>query len=87
MSRSKSVCLLYSLSLSLSHPPGGWDLVGIASSNWSINSSQFLQEKIVGSPAFFSLTVQVDDKNSSVNVLTVCMVYLYIRMYVRIMYL
>ena len=59
---------------------GGWDVVGIppssdlnieAYSSWSINSSEFVLEKLVGSPAFFSLYVDVDDKNSSVNVLTV----------------
>ena len=59
---------------------GGWDLVGIppssdldieAYSSWSINSSEFILEKLVGSPAFFSLSVNVDDKNSSVSVLTV----------------
>jgi predicted metalloendopeptidase len=58
---------------------GGWDLVGIppssdldieAYSSWSINSSEFILEKLVGSPAFFSLSVNVDDKNSSVSVLT-----------------
>ena len=38
---------------------------------WSINGSDFLREKMVGSGAFFSLSVQVDDKNSSVNVLMV----------------
>ena len=59
---------------------GGWDLVGIppssdldieAYSSWSINSSEFILEKLVGSRAFFSLSVDVDDKNSSVSVLTV----------------
>jgi endothelin-converting enzyme len=58
---------------------GGWDLVGIppssdldieAYSSWSINSSEFILEKLVGSRAFFSLSVDVDDKNSSVSVLT-----------------
>lgn len=58
---------------------GGWDLVGIPPSSeldsgngsqWSINGTEFLFEKLFGSSAFFSLSVQVDDKNSSLNVLT-----------------
>ena len=51
-------------------PPSS-DLDIEAYSPWSINSSEFVLEKLVGSPAFFSLYVNVDDKNSSVNVLTV----------------
>ena len=52
---------------------GGWDLVGIVGygSQWNVNNIQFIFEKIVGSPAFFSLYVDVDDKNSSVYVLQV----------------
>ena len=38
---------------------------------WSINSTEFIMEKLLGSPAFFSLYVDVDDKNSSVSVLKV----------------
>ena len=55
---------------------GGWGLVNIPSKSdnetqWNINGTQFLDEKIFNSPSFFSLSVGVDDKNSSVNVLTV----------------
>ena len=45
----------------------------LVDSQWSMNGSQFLSEMLMGSSAFFQLTVSVDDKNSSVNVLTVCM--------------
>ena len=40
-------------------------------SQWSVNGSEFILEKLVGSQAFFSLYVDVDDKNSSVHVLKV----------------
>ena len=52
---------------------GGWNLVGIVGnvSQWNVNNTQFVDEKIAGSPAFFSLYVDVDDKNSSVYVLQV----------------
>ena len=57
---------------------GGWGLVGIGDneSQWNINGTEFLYEKVVGSPAFFSLAVEVDDKNSSIYVLTVSVLYL-----------
>ncbi len=51
--------------------PGGWPLVDGSASNWSINDPQFIDEKKFGSSAFFSLYVQVDDRNSSVNILQV----------------
>ena len=38
---------------------------------WNINSTGFILEKVIGSLAFFSLYVDVDDKNSSVYVLQV----------------
>ena len=38
---------------------------------WSVNSTDFILERFAGSPAFFSLYVDVDDKNSSVHVLQV----------------
>ena len=47
------------------------DLDDEMATQWSINSSEFVLEKLVGSNAFFQLYVDVDDKNSSVNVLKV----------------
>ena len=34
-------------------------------SSWDINSVSFLCEKVLHNPAFFSVGVTVDDKNSS----------------------
>ena len=47
------------------------DLDDEMATQWRINSSEFVLEKLVGSNAFFQLYVDVDDKNSSVNVLKV----------------
>ena len=48
---------------------GGWPLVGIASNTtWSINDESHLMEKLYGSIAFFSSTVQADPRNTSQNV-------------------
>ena len=66
---------------------GGWDLVGISNdSEWSINSDEFLNEKIRGSSAFFALDVGVDDKNPSHYVLTVCANGMYLCIYTIHMY-
>ena len=46
-------------------------VVPSSDSQWNINSTEFVTEKIFGSHAFFQLYVSVDDKNSSLNVLTV----------------
>ena len=42
---------------------GGWSLVNIPGdgSVWGINSTQFIREKALGSPAFYSLTVDIND--------------------------
>ena len=42
-------------------------------SNWTINSYEFLVTKLYGNPAFFTLVVDVDDHNSSVYILQVCL--------------
>ena len=48
---------------------GGWALVGISSNTtWSINDESYLMEKLYGSNAFFSSTVQADPRNTSQNV-------------------
>ena len=43
--------------------PGGWSLVGIPGdgTQWSVNSSQFIREKMVGNEAFYSLSVGLDE--------------------------
>jgi len=52
---------------------GGWSLVHIPGdgSTWSINSMQFVQEKMVQSPAFYAVGVTINDSNSSNYVLEV----------------
>ena len=45
---------------------GGWTLLSASNeSAWDINGTSFMVEKILGSPAFFTVDVNVDDKNSS----------------------
>ena len=52
---------------------GGWSLLnGSNNSVFDINGSSFLQQKMKSSPALFSVSVMVDDKNSSVYSLEVC---------------
>ena len=40
-------------------------------SSWDINSVSFLSEKVLSNPAFFSVGVTVDDKNSSSHIIEV----------------
>ena len=42
---------------------GGWSLVNISGDGtvWSVNSSQFIREKMTGSDAFYSLSVGFDE--------------------------
>ena len=42
---------------------GGWSLVGIPGDGtvWSVNSSQFIREKMTGSDAFYSISVGFDE--------------------------
>ena len=52
--------------------PGGWELVGITESgDWSINSDQFLKEKLIGNPALFDFGVTVDYQDSYRTILEV----------------
>ena len=43
---------------------GGWSLVNISGDGtvWSVNSSQFIREKLTGSKAFYSLSIGHDDE-------------------------
>ena len=49
-------------------------LNGSTTSNWNINSDEFLSEKALGSPAFFTVDIAIDDKNSSQYILEVCII-------------
>ncbi len=45
---------------------GGWELAGVAESgNWSINSEDFLQEKLLGSSALFDFGPTIDYRDSN----------------------
>lgn len=53
---------------------GGWGLLnGSSSSKWNINSDEFMKDKALGSPAFFTVDIAIDDKNSSQYILEVCL--------------
>lgn len=57
---------------------GGWSLLnGSIRSNWNINDYEFLVEKALGSPAFFTVDVTIDDKNSSQHILEVSVSIIY----------
>ena len=49
-------------------------LNGSTTSDWNINSTEFLSEKKLGSPAFFTIDITIDDKNSSQYILEVCVI-------------
>ena len=52
---------------------GGWNLLNMSNeSSWDINDPLFLLEKLLGSSAFFTVGVTVDDKNSSNHIIVVC---------------
>lgn len=58
--------------LQLINKTGGWNLLNMSNdSSWDINDKLFLVEKILGSPAFFTVGVTVDDKNSSNYIIVV----------------
>eukprot|EP00731_Ephydatia_muelleri_P000105 Em0001g105a len=45
---------------------GGWALLNSSNgTEWSLNGEQFLQEKLLGSPAFFSMSVGLDDNGGA----------------------
>ncbi|XP_064384785.1 endothelin-converting enzyme homolog isoform X2 [Halichondria panicea] len=48
---------------------GGWSLLLGNDSFWDINNAPFLAEKVYSSPAFFTMDVGIDDKNSSNHIL------------------
>ena len=53
--------------------PGGWPLIGLPGDGtpWSINDTQFMREKLLGSPAFFTLSVEIDPLDTSNFVMAV----------------
>ena len=51
--------------LALIEKTGGWNIIGGRSEEWSINSTQFIQEKLYRSRALVNFGVDVDEKNSS----------------------
>ena len=56
---------------------GGWDLVNIpgdgsTTQSWSLNSDQFREEKLRGSPAFFTLETTLDVQKPSRFIISVC---------------
>ena len=52
--------------------PGGWPLIGLPNdAPWDINGPQFMMEKLINSPAFFSISVDMDEMNSSRYIITV----------------
>ena len=48
---------------------GGWPLINMHNNGtqWSLNGEQFIQEKLLGSPAFFALTVYVSPTDVAKN--------------------
>lgn len=72
----KTICykfLFTALTLFISHSKGGWSLVNIPGdgSTWSIDSAQFVQEKMLQSLAFYKVGISLNDSNSSKYVLEV----------------
>lgn len=50
---------------------GGWSLLQGNDTMWDVNNAVFLAEKVYSSPAFFTMDVAIDDKNSSNHILEV----------------
>ena len=56
---------------------GAWGLLnGSTTSDWNMNSATFLSDKALGSPAFFTVDISIDDKNSSQYILEVRLTFL-----------
>lgn len=64
---------LYSYCNGFVFPSGGWSLLNMTNeSSWDINGiGSFMAEKILGSSAFFTIGVAVDDKNSTAHIIEV----------------
>ena len=70
---SKLFSQMSCMSVNSIHLAGGWSLLnGHKRSHWSMNDVNFLLEKTLGSPAFFTVDIAIDDKNSSQYILEVC---------------
>ena len=52
---------------------GGWPLIGLPGDGtpWDINGTQFMMEKLLGSPAFVDVSVKENFLNASLNLITV----------------
>ena len=51
---------------------GGWSIIDIPGPTWNINSSDFLTQKLLGNPAFFSVGIDPDGEDSTRLLLQVC---------------
>ena len=52
---------------------GGWPLLNIsAQTTWSLNGDQFIQEKLLNSPAFFTLDISVSPTDRTKHIIYVC---------------
>lgn len=55
---------------------GGWPLLGISDGTlWSLNGNQFLQEKLLGSRAFFNYSVQINPTDRTKRMIYVIVVF------------
>ena len=54
---------------------GGWPLLNISDgTKWSLNGEQFIQEKLLNSPAFFSIDQYISQTDRSKRSLYVCII-------------
>ena len=62
------------------HPPiymhvstGGWPLLNISDgTTWSLNGGQFIEEKLLKSPAFFTLYISISPTDRTKHNIYVC---------------
>ena len=61
------ICSLV-IAIQINISTGGWPLINISDgTGWSLNGEQFLQEKLLGSEAFFTLDVYVSPTDRTKN--------------------
>ena len=61
------ICSLV-IAMKINISTGGWPLINISDgTGWSLNGEQFLQEKLLGSKAFFTLGVYVSPTDRTKN--------------------
>ena len=55
-------------------PAGGWSLLNIPGdgTTWGINSTQFIKEKRVGNPAFYSISLEPDNSLTELIIAVHC---------------